>query len=712
MPTALMLLMLAVIVGTVLQLSTHRTDELAVVRENQRMRMAVDHGLNAVAVNQEASTFWDDAVIRTRQRPLDLEWIDNNLGVWFHTYYGIDETYLVDPRDRPIYAMQNGDRRLPASFALRADPALMLAAQLRKKLLIKGLVQEGAAGQTVGVSEIVLFDGRPAFVSLKPILPETANVAQPSGAEYLHVAVRYLDRTFLDKIGKHNVFDDPKFSQTHPGRASVPLRASNGRILGYLTWKPFESGAQVERQMIPPLLVALLIVAGITGLLLWRIQRDRSKLESTRAEAQHLAFHDSLTGLPNRALFEDRLEQAVGRRDFSATVLLLDLDRFKNVNDTLGHQAGDALIREFSKRLTALTRQSDTVARLGGDEFAILVEATTQANILRLAERILIEVRKPFAIVDAEVYVGVSIGVAVTQGTKIEPLELMRMADIALYGAKDDGRGRWRLFSPQMDECVKLRSAIEASLRQAIAEDEGLCLHFQPQVASNGKILGVEALLRWIRPDGTLAMPDEFISVAEDTGLIIPLGDWVLRQACIASRRWSGLFVGVNLSPVQFRAPDFLQRLLQIVGETGADPSAIQLEVTEQVLLDDDESVHALIAGLRAAGFKIVLDDFGTGYSSLSYLRKFAIDKIKIDGSFVQHLGEEADSAAIIRAMLALGRAMGITVSAEGVETAEQLEFLQLAGCTEMQGYYFSRALPADQITSLVLANGASSVAA
>jgi len=239
-----------------------------------------------------------------------------------------------------------------------------------------------------------------------------------------------------------------------------------------------------------------------------------------------------------------------------------------------------------------------------------------------------------------------------------------------------------------------------------------LCLHYQPEVASNGRMVGVEALLRWEHPERGLMLPSRFVTVAEETGLIVPLGEWVLRQACLASLHWPELYVAVNLSPVQFRAPDFFERLMGIVRDAGADPRRIQLEVTERVLLQDDESVRAILGRLHAAGFTIVLDDFGTGYSSLSYLRKFEIDKIKIDGSFVQHLGEEADCAAIVSAVLALGRAMGLTVAAEGVETAEQVQFLKIAGCLEMQGHFFSRAVPAATIARLLRKGGSAAAAA
>ncbi len=459
--------------------------------------------------------------------------------------------------------------------------------------------------------------------------------------------------------------------------------------------------AEVADRMLPVLLAAFLAVGALVALLLLRIWRSRLELEATRTQAQHLAFHDVLTGLPNRGLFEDRLALALKRRGARLAVLMLDLDRFKNVNDTLGHQAGDLLICEFGRRLLALTRTGDTIARLGGDEFAILIENASLPDVERLAERIIEDVKRPFEISGAQVYVGTSIGIAVAQSFETDPLELVREADIALYGAKDDGRSTYRLFSPQMDDNVRRRRRIEDELREALATKRGLVLHYQPQVSSDGSIVGLEALLRWEHAKRGLIAPNEFVPVAEETGLIVPLGEWVLREACMASRSWENRFVAVNLSPVQFRAPGFVDRLLKIVRETRADPCAIQLEITERVLLDDKDSIRLILARLRAAGFKIVLDDFGTGYSSLSYLRHFQVDKIKIDGSFVKDVCDEPDSATIVTAVLALGWAMGLTVAAEGIETAEQCTFLEAAGCKEMQGHYFSKALPRDEIEAL-----------
>ena len=701
LPTAIALLMLAAIVWAILHFSTVQSDQLAAERQNHRVNVAVAQSIVATANDQEASTYWDDAVIQTRKRPLDLEWIDNNLGIWFHTYYHIDEVYLLDQHDAPIYAMQGG-RRVGREAFHNAAPVLALAQQLRAKLRVAKTVPDGGEGRTVGVSEFTVIGGHPAIVSLKPILSETGNVPQSPGSEYIHVAVRYLDGAFLDRLSGIYAIDAPRFSWTEPRTTAFPLRRSDGRLLGYIGWTPFEPGAEVEAKMAPVLILVFLGVGALLSLLLLRIRRSRMELEASRAQAQHLAFHDSLTSLPNRALFEDRLEVAIARRAAKVAVLMLDLDRFKAVNDTLGHQAGDALIREFGERLRALTREGDTIARLGGDEFAILIEQAELADIHRLAKRILADIRRPFELSGSQVYVGVSIGIAVSPDAGVERLELVRRADIALYRAKDSGRDAYRLFSAEMDDGVKLRSTIEEELRQAVAGGTGLRLHYQPVIGEDGAMVGVEALVRWQHLRRGLTSATEFITVAEETGLIVPLGDWVLREACLQSRRWPGLFVAVNLSPVQLRSAGFFDRLMRTVALTQADPSRIQLEVTERALLDDNNLVRSTLAKFRAAGFKLALDNFGTGHSSLSSLRKFEVDKIKIDQSFIQHIGDTTESAAIVTAVLALGHAMGLTVSAEGVESAEQRAFLRGAGCNELQGHYFSYPLPAEQIAPLL----------
>jgi diguanylate cyclase (GGDEF)-like protein len=432
------------------------------------------------------------------------------------------------------------------------------------------------------------------------------------------------------------------------------------------------------------------------------LEQAHLELQAKEAQAHHLAYHDVLTGLPNRAMFNDAADQALirARHGERMAILLLDLDRFKNVNDRFGHLAGDALIQEVGRRLVHVLDRPDAVARLGGDEFAILLQQDDLADgIESTLDRILEQLRQPFEILGNQAHVGVSIGVALAPDCGTDRTDIMRKADIALYRAKDEGRDCYRFFSESMDESVQLRAVLEAELRTALTSGEGLSVHYQPVIDSGErKVIGFEALLRWYHPSRGWISPELFVPVAEETGLISPLGDWVLRQACHVAREWRDLTVAVNLSPIQFCDEGLAERICAIVREAGVSPRQFELEVTEGVVLDQNETVRGALKRLRAAGFRIALDDFGTGYSSLSYLRDFEVDKIKIDKSFIQSLGQTMDAGAIVTAVVTLGRAMGLQVTAEGVETADQESFLRSAGCSQLQGFLFSRAVPADQL--------------
>jgi diguanylate cyclase (GGDEF)-like protein len=437
---------------------------------------------------------------------------------------------------------------------------------------------------------------------------------------------------------------------------------------------------------------------------LLELEQAHLELKAKEAQAHHLAYHDVLTGLPNRALFSDNADQALirARHGEPAAILLLDLDRFKNVNDRFGHLAGDALIQEVAGRLICVLDRPDAVARLGGDEFAILLQQEDLADgISYTLDRILEELRRPFEILGNQAHVGVSIGVALAPDCGTDRTDLMRKADIALYRAKDEGRDCYRFFTESMDETVQLRAVLEADLRAALASGTELSVHYQPLIDSDRrKVTGLEALLRWQHPERGWIGPHLFVPVAEETGLISQLGDWVLGEACEVAREWPNLTIAVNLSPIQFCDEDFAERISALVRGAGISPHQIELEVTEGVVLDQNETVRGALKRLRAEGFRIALDDFGTGYSSLSYLRDFEVDKIKIDKSFIQSLGQTMDAAAIVTAVVTLGRAMGLQVTAEGVETADQESFLRSAGCSQLQGFLFSRAVPANRLHS------------
>jgi diguanylate cyclase (GGDEF)-like protein/PAS domain S-box-containing protein len=415
--------------------------------------------------------------------------------------------------------------------------------------------------------------------------------------------------------------------------------------------------------------------------------------------AQYLALHDPLTGLPNRELLNERLEQAVAnvsRRREIAAVLCLDLDHFKDVNDTLGHTAGDLLIRRCAERLEACVREVDTVARIGGDEFAIVqVGLAEPDDAQRLCRRLLETIDMPFDLDGHEVLVTASVGVALAPTDGSIPGRLLQNADIALYRAKEEGRNTFRFFEPDMDARLQKRKALERDLRRALVRDE-LELFYQPRVhLDQGRIIGVEALVRWHHPVEGLVPPTEFISVAEETGLIFSLGEWVLRTACRQARSWDGIRMSVNISPVQFKHRDLVAVVEEALKASGLDPDLLELEITEGVLLQNTEAAIFTLKQIKALGVHVSMDDFGTGYSSLSYLQKFPFDKIKVDKSFVSALHRDNDADAIVRAVVGLVHNLGMQACAEGVETSEQLEFLRREGCDEVQGYYFGRPMPA-----------------
>jgi diguanylate cyclase (GGDEF)-like protein len=555
------------------------------------------------------------------------------------------------------------------------------------------------------------------------VVPLTNAVHQTPGEEALAVSVRFLNGSFVQELERDHLIQAPRFSRSdHVNEAerALPIASSEGKLLGYFIWQPHLPGSAMLASLLPFVIAGLVLLGSVMAALAFRVGRlmheearnlrqleaAHVELKASEAQAHHIAYHDALTGLPNRALFDERADQAMARvrNGEEAAIFMLDLDRFKHVNDAWGHQAGDALIQEFGSRVASLIGSTDTVARLGGDEFAILsMECTGTEATAALAERLIAAVRKPFEVLGNQAYVGVSIGIATAPAAGTDRSELMRKADIALYRAKNEGRDCYRAFSADMDETVRARATLEEELRLALRTGEGLEVHFQPLFdGSDQDITGLEALARWKHPERGLVSPQMFISVAEETGLIGELGDWVLREACRVALEWPDLSIAVNLSPAQFRMSNFADHVTSLVTSAGVDPRQIELEITEGILIEDNEMVRASLRQLRKAGFRIALDDFGTGYSSLSYLRKFEVDKIKIDRSLVQHLGKAVDSTAIVTAVVTLGHAMGLVVTAEGVETHAQCDFLSAAGCNELQGHHFSRAIPSERLQALL----------
>ena len=429
---------------------------------------------------------------------------------------------------------------------------------------------------------------------------------------------------------------------------------------------------------------------------------DITEQRQSEVKIEYMAHHDALTDLANRVLLNDRLEHALGRVQHAEMVAVhhLDLDQFKAVNDTFGHPCGDKLLRIVAERLRGLVGEADTIARMGGDEF-VIVQATIAdpAEATSLAQRVIDALSEPYDIDGQQAVIGVSIGISVGPGDGSNPDKLLRNADLALYRAKSDGRGTFRFFEPAMDLQMQTRRVMEQDLRKALPAGE-FELHYQPVVnLASKEISGFEALIRWNHPAKGLISPATFIPLAEEIGFIVPMGEWVIRQACATAAQWPDkLHVAVNISAIQFRSPGLMQVIVSALAASGLAPTRLEIEITESVLLHNKEATLAVLHQLRALGIRIAMDDFGTGYSSLTYLQSFPFDKIKIDRSFVKNITENSSSLNIVRAVAALANGMGMTATAEGVETAEQLHSIASEGCTEMQGFLFSRPLPAAEI--------------
>lgn len=450
--------------------------------------------------------------------------------------------------------------------------------------------------------------------------------------------------------------------------AAVPVNAEDGRHVGYLA-----------------------------------TCHDVTRERDNEARIQYMAQHDALTGLPNRALLADRLEYILAgarRRGIHVAILFIDLDHFKRVNDSLGHAAGDALLKVVADRIRAALRRDDSVARLGGDEFlVVLPDLEHESDATAVAEKLLASMNEPVVLEGQRVSTSPSIGISLFPRDGGTPEALMKNADAAMYLAKERGRANYQFFNAALAEAAHRALALEAKLRQAI-EVGAFTLHYQPQQrVDNGAVVGIEALLRWPQPDGSFIEPVEFLGVAEQRALMMPIGNWVLREACRQNRQWQldGLPrvpVAVNLSSAQFRHRHFVDQVERALADSGLEPRYLAFELTEAMILGDASEMAATLTRLKSLGVHLVIDDFGTGQSSLMNLKRFPIDKLKIDRTFVRDIPADADDVAIVSAIIDLARNMGITSVAEGVDRLDQLEFLRQRGCEEMQGYLMSRPLP------------------
>lgn len=683
-----------------------RIDDRSIAREIKAVRTGLDELLDRIPHEQDSSAIWTDAVVNVRAG--NDEWIAENLAEWLSEYFGHDRVYLIGPDGEPIRAVERGQR--VALLAYERDRAAIgpMIAELRRQMAV--VSAESADNATdalvgMGMEDVrTLAPGSTGIVSVRPILPSDDTVVQRADEAFFHVSVVALDQDTAAAIGEKFDVEDLRFAQgadLDADRIANPVLDRAGRIVGFFHWLPDEPAYQLILETAPLLAGTALLLVLAGTLLFLRLQSTTERLESTQAQATFLAYHDSLTRLPNRAMFEHRLAQSLGdaRRNNTQVVLhCIDLDRFKPVNDTFGHAAGDALLLQVSHRLGSLVGESDLVARLGGDEFAIIQpNVSDMRDALGLAQRVVSALEQSFDIQGHEIEVSASVGLMSSDG-HIEMEDLLRQADLALYEAKAGGRNRYMLYAGELGTHLRDRLDLESELREALRSCQGLELVYQPiYCARENKIVGAEALVRWEHPKRGLLLPDMFIRLAEERGLINQLGHWVMHEACRFAVRSQLPWVGVNVSPIQFRDERFAERVFGTLDATGLDAVRLEIEVTEGLLLQNSPEVQQTLRVLRGRGIRVALDDFGTGYSSISYLRTYGVDKLKIDQSFTAQLGQDEEIDSIIRSIIDLGRAMKMKLTAEGVETESQRLILIGMGCDQLQGYLLSRPV-SDQV--------------
>ncbi|MFK0690688.1 EAL domain-containing protein [Mesorhizobium sp. IMUNJ 23033] len=696
---------LAMVVGFGIY-ATAQADHVSLERQKIFFANGLKDQIAAVVREQESVTIWDDSVINTKAG--NQSWIEENLSVWMYSYYGHDRVYLLDAANRPVHVMREGKVLAPSVYS-EDEPAIQPTIEKLRAMIAQPPKDDTSDGPVkLAVEDLVSLGGKPAILSVMPLVPSTDRLTQEPGSEYLHVSVEFINDAVIGRIAeKYLLASAHLLPLSQPAAsATIPLVDSRGVILGYIGWDQERPGLTLVRKTAPALIVGLLLAASVLAFLLRRLRRASSALQTSQDEAQYLAFHDTLTGLPNRALFEDRLRRALlttGHDMGRVALLYIDLDRFKHINDTLGHPAGDELVRQTAARLQHTVREVDTVARLGGDEFAlILIDIRDIRAAEDIAERLQQKLQEPFKLMDDQVFVSASIGISLSSGADADADDLLRKADIALYEAKKNGRGRHQVFAGDMDDLLLRKRKVESELRKALNGGTGIKLAYQPVFATNGKaILGAEALIRWGHEVHGALPAAQFIAIAEERGMIGQLGAWVLLEACRFAVRTELPWLAVNVSPLQLRDAGFPEQVASILAETGLAPTRLQLEITESVLLENSDTSRATLAALRQSGVGIVLDDFGTGYSSLGYLRRHAIDKLKIDRSFVRLLDGDGNSAAIVKALIDLAIALDVEVTAEGVETEAQKTLLVAMGCRQLQGFLLSPPLEPAQLLAL-----------
>lgn len=674
-------------------------DWTASVREQHMVEQGFQRQLEQYEELIVPQADWDTAVQKLDHK-FDPAFADINFGDQLYTFNGFTRTFFVDGNGKPVYASVNGKHGPVAAFAPFARITAELLQPIRAAEARRAPIKPSRDGKTtvtrpIQTTAVARVQGKVYILIATLIQPDLGRVLPSGPRAPVAITAMPVDRALLNTFAARYLVDDLQLvtrqGSQFDGRAYLPLRSPAGEGIGWLAWTTRRPGMMLFRDFKLPLLGGLALLAIVGWILVRRSRVIVDELILSETQAKHLAYHDQLTCVPNRAFLFERLPamlRAIGGERPLLAVLCVDLDRFKEVNDTFGHQAGDDLLRALADRLQAASASVSNalIARLGGDEFVLVCPVEDRAVAETLANRCLDTIARPMECDYGQIDVGCSVGVALIDDPSLDPSVALRRADMALYRAKADGRARVCFFEPYMDEAFRTRRAMEDSLREAVRTD-AFHMVYQPQVNAHGEVRSVEALLRWRHPELGDISPAVFIPLAEETGLIMAVGDCVMRRVFRDTAAWRHLRVAINVSAIQMRAPGYAVHVMHLASQAGVDPTRYEIELTETALLGDGPATTENFDILRRLGFSLVLDDFGTGYSSLSLLHRFRVDKIKIDRTFVHGLGRGEEINGLIRAIVKLATSFRLGVIAEGVETEEQRQHLMDAGCHEFQGY-------------------------
>ncbi|MEQ1547802.1 MAG: bifunctional diguanylate cyclase/phosphodiesterase [Chakrabartia sp.] len=721
---AAILAALAALLVSVAFYSAQSMDNNAVDRQRALIDNALSLRLAQSLSELRSVAWWDEAVSKSRADQFDANWLDIEVGVFVTTSYAHDRVLIIDEVNNPVYGFGH-DARLSRSEQEKYTRALMpLISQIRggknvsPRITDNSLLSEQKEASKItdrsygrGAAAILSVDGKPVLASIMSITP-SIDMSLNSARPRLLASVIDLNAAVMTDIGKSVLVPDLA-GATKKSSANFVLKSDEGKIMQALGWSSQNPGRGLISDILPLIFMVLIATAASLYVLFKRLLSSTRTLAIREKEAQHLANHDTLTGLPNRRKLEAELFSYAGKSDTSAArlaVAIVDLDRFKDINDTLGHHAGDDLIRAVADRLKLTLADTDFVARLGGDEFAVLRTCWELNDADELTTLITSVFATPFSVMGHQIEANASVGLAIASYDRaIE--DLVREADIALYEAKARSRGCTVHFAPSMARKIEQRRTLEIDLKHAIAT-RALSMHYQPIVeAATGAITSVEALLRWQCPKHGNISPEIFVPIAEETGLMAELGRFVIEQAVEDSKRWPGLTTAINISPAQLRSASILQDLMDPIRKHGVSASQITIEITESILMANDQRTLRTLNILKDRGFSLALDDFGTGYSSLAYVRDFPFDRLKIDRSFVTGLADTERSVEIIKAIVNFGKILGREIIAEGIETETEMQAMQAAGVTHLQGYLFSKPVSATHIEALISTSGRLSAA-